>query len=157
MVAVTSRTKGIDMDTIIEIKRAAGAQRRASPMHMLPIAAGLALALASTTAYAQTKSSVDCVSSQKASEGDATTPRIPQKASEGDATTPKFAQKASEGDATTPRIPQKASEGDATTPKIAQKASEGDATTPRIPQKASEGDATTPRIPQKAAAVDPCK
>jgi len=57
------------MDTINEIRNAAGAQRRGYLTRVLPIAAGLALALASATAHAQTKPSAACTSLQKAGEG----------------------------------------------------------------------------------------
>ena len=58
------------MDTINEIRNAAGAQRRGYLTRVLPIAAGLALALASATAHAQTKPSTACTSLQKAGEGE---------------------------------------------------------------------------------------
>ena len=73
------------MDTINEIRNAAGAQRRGYLTRVLPIAAGLALALASATAHAQTKPSAACTSLQKAGEGESAGTAVAtiQKAGEG--------------------------------------------------------------------------
>ncbi len=122
------------MDTINEIREAAGAQRWVFPKCMLPIAAGLTLALvlASTTAYAQTTSSVGCTT-QKAGEGGDTpvVTRSAQKAGEG-------------GDApVVTRSAQKAGEG-------------GDTPVVTRAQKAGEGG-DTPVGQKAAAAVVPCK
>ncbi|HSZ90278.1 MAG TPA: hypothetical protein VK822_12990 [Acetobacteraceae bacterium] len=74
------------MDTINEIRNAAGAQRRGYLTRVLPIAAGLALALASATAHAQTKPSTACTSLQKAGEGESAGTAVAtiQKAGEGE-------------------------------------------------------------------------
>ena len=74
------------MNTINEIGDAAGAQRRGYLTRVLPIAAGSALALASATAHAQTKSSVACTSLQKAGEGESSGAAVEttQKAGEGE-------------------------------------------------------------------------
>src|SRR5208337_2667316 len=92
------------MDTTNEVRQAAGAQGRVFSKRMLPIAAGLALALASTTAYAQSTASVDC-GPQKAAEGGSNP--LPQKAAEGGSNP--LPQKAAEGGSNP--LPQKAAEG----------------------------------------------
>jgi hypothetical protein len=58
------------MNSTTKVGDAAGGQRRGYLKRALPIAAGLALALASAAAHAQTKSSVACISLQKAGEGE---------------------------------------------------------------------------------------
>ncbi len=81
-----SQRKEIATNTINQIGDAAGAQRRGYLTRVLPIAAGLTLALASATAHAQTKPSVACISLQKAGEGESTGAAVgpTQKAGEGE-------------------------------------------------------------------------
>jgi hypothetical protein len=88
-----SQRKGIAMNTVNEIKDTARVQRRVFPKRMLPIAAGLALALASAVAHAQTTPSVGCAT-QQAGEGEGQYSR--QQAAAGGSTAQP--QKAGEGE-----------------------------------------------------------
>ena len=92
------------MKTAIEMQRAPTAQRRDFLRTMLPMAACLALALGSATAFAQTAPSTGCTT-QKAGEGNGGS--TAQKAGEGEGGS--ALQKVGEGNGGP--TPQKAGEG----------------------------------------------
>jgi hypothetical protein len=123
---------------MINIQHADGTQRRAFLKYTLPIAACLALAMASVTAHAQTAASPGCVA-QKAGEG-GDSPVRAQKAGEG-GDAPVVAQKAGEG-------------GDA--PVVVQKAGEG-GDAPVVAQKAGEGGDSPVAVQRAASGGMPCK
>jgi hypothetical protein len=88
----------MEMTTTIKIEDIARTQRLGVLPRMLPIAAGLALALASATAYAQTQPSLACAGPQKAAEGEGGPGALPQKAAEGEGGRGALPQKAAEGE-----------------------------------------------------------
>lgn len=145
-----------------------------SLMRMLPIAAGLALVLASATAYAQTTPAAGCMASQKAGEGgNEAGSNSAQKAGEGGNEAGSIAaQKAGEGGGANSAgsnvaqkfNAQKAGEGGNEAGSVsAQKAGEGGNEAGSLSaQKAGEGDganaAGSNKLAQKAgAATTPCK
>jgi hypothetical protein len=123
------------MDLTTTVGDAAGAQRRGYLKRALPIAARLALALASAAAHAQTKPSVACISPQKAGEG------------AGGGAVGMAAQKAGEG------------EGGGAVGLAAQKAGEGEGggAVGMAAQKAGEDSGAVGALAQKPATAPPCK
>jgi hypothetical protein len=99
-------------------------------MKMLPIVAGLAFALASAGAYAQTAPGCP----QKAGEG-GSDPLLTQKAADA-GNNPSLPQKAADA-GNNPSLPQKAGEG-GSDPLLTQKAADA-GNNPSLPQKAAEG------------------